>query len=76
MNHTPLFPNEAPFELSSHYPASRIRFMHVPAGMGEIGWRTPPRRLITVWLDGIVKFETSDGEVRHASAGGSMLVEG
>jgi hypothetical protein len=43
--------------------------------MGEIGWHTPPGRVLTVWLDGIMKFETSDGEVRHVSAGGSMLVE-
>jgi hypothetical protein len=49
--------------------------VHVPAGMGEIGWHTPPGRVLTVWLDGIMKFETSDGEVRHVSAGGSMLVE-
>jgi hypothetical protein len=62
-NHRPLIPNEAPFELSSHYPASRIRFVHVPAGMGEIGWHAPPGRVLTVWLDGIMKFETSDGEV-------------
>jgi hypothetical protein len=26
-------------------------------------------------LDGIVEFETSDGEVRHVSAGGFVLVE-
>ncbi|KRR07454.1 hypothetical protein CQ10_15285 [Bradyrhizobium valentinum] len=31
--------------------------------------------MLTVWLDGIVKFGTSDGEVRHVSAGGSMLAE-
>jgi hypothetical protein len=43
--------------------------------MGEIGWHAPPGRVLTVWLDGIMKFETSDGEVRHVSAGGSMLVE-
>ena len=33
--HIPLIPNEAPFEHSSQYPASRIRFVHLPAGMGE-----------------------------------------
>ena len=71
----PLFPNEAPLELSGHYPASRIRFAHVPAGMCEAGWHTPPARVLVVWLDGIVEFETSDGEVRHVSAGGFVLVE-
>ena len=72
---SPFFPNEAPFELSANYPASRVRFVHVPAGVGEAGWHTPPGRILAVWLDGIVEFETSDGEVRHVSAGGFVLVE-
>ncbi len=38
----PLFPNEAPFRLSGHYPASPIRFVHVPAGVREAGG-TPHR---------------------------------
>jgi hypothetical protein len=75
MTMTPLFPNEAPFGLSAHYPASRIRFVHVPAGVREAGWHTPPGRVLTVWLDGIVEFETSDGEMRHVSAGAFVLVE-
>ena len=33
MTMTPAFPNEAPFELSAYYPASRIRFAHIPAGV-------------------------------------------
>lgn len=72
---TPLFPNEAAFALSAHYPASRIRFVHVPAGVCEAGWHTPPGRVLAVWLDGIVEFETSDGELRHVSPGGFVLVE-
>ena len=48
----PLFPNEAPFELSVHYPASRIRFVHIPAGVREAGWHTPPGRVLAIWLDG------------------------
>jgi hypothetical protein len=70
-----LFPNEAPFELSGHYPASRIRFVRIPAGVREAGWHTPPGRVLAVWLDGVVEFEVSDGEVRRVSAGGSVLVE-
>jgi hypothetical protein len=70
-----LFPNEAPFELSGYYPASRIRFVHIPASVREAGWHTPPGRVLAVWLDGVVEFETSDGEVRHVSAGYSVLVE-
>lgn len=72
---TPLFLNEAPFELSASYPASRIRIVHIPAGVCEVGWHTPPGRLLAVWLDGIVEFETSDGEVRHVPPGGFVLVE-
>ena len=72
---TPLFPNEAPFDLSAYYPASRIRFVHLPPGMREAGFHNPPGRLLTVWLDGTVEFETSDGEVRHVTAGKAVLVE-
>jgi len=72
---TPLFPNEAAFDLSANYPASRIRFVHLPAGMREAGFHTPPGRLLAVWLDGTVEFETSDGEVRRLSAGKPVLVE-
>jgi len=35
----PLFPNETPFGLSAHYRASRIRFVHVPAGVREVSWQ-------------------------------------
>jgi hypothetical protein len=71
----PLFPNEAAFELSDHYSASRIRFIHVPAGVCEVGWHTPPGRVLAVWLDGTVEFETSDGEKRQVLAGNFVLVE-
>jgi hypothetical protein len=49
--------------------------VHVPAGVYEAGWHTPPGRVLAVWLDGTVEFETSDGEVRRVSAGSSVLVE-
>ena len=60
---------------SSHYPASRIRFVHVPAGVREAGWHIPPGRVLAIWLDGIVEFETSDGELRRVPAGNAVLVE-
>jgi hypothetical protein len=72
---TPLFPNEAPLELSAYYPASRVRFAHIPAGMREAGFHTPPGRLLAIWLDGYVEFETSDGQVRRIAAGNAVLVE-
>ncbi len=70
-----IFPDTAPFELSVHYPASRIRFTRIPAGMRDVGWHTVPERVLTVRLDGSVEYETSDGEVRHVPAGGFVLVE-
>jgi hypothetical protein len=72
---SPLFPKEAPFGLSARYAASAIRFVHVPDGVREAGWHTPPGRVLAVWLDGVVEFETSDGEVRQVPAGGFVLVE-
>jgi hypothetical protein len=72
---TPLFPNEAPLELSAYYPASRVRFVHIPAGMREAGFHTPPGRLLAIWLDGYAEFETSDGQVRRVTAGKAVLVE-
>ena len=53
-------PTKRPLGFSVHYPASRIRFAHVPAGMREAGWHTAPGRVLVVWLDGIVEFEPSD----------------
>jgi hypothetical protein len=72
---TPLFPNEAPLELSAYYPASRVSFVHIPAGMREAGFHTPPGRLLAIWLDGYVEFETSDGQVRRVTADKAVLVE-
>jgi len=77
------FPNEAPVELSAryeatrsaYYEASRVRFVHIPAGVREAGFHNPPGRLLAIWLDGEVEFETSDGEIRRVSAGKAVLVE-
>jgi hypothetical protein len=41
----------------------------------EAGFHTPPDRLLAIWLDGHVEFETSDGEVRRLPAGKAVLVE-
>jgi hypothetical protein len=43
--------------------------------MREAGFHTPPDRLLAIWLDGQVEFETSDGEIRSVSAGKAVLVE-
>jgi hypothetical protein len=78
-------PDGASVELSAHYEASRsafyeasrVRFVHIPAGSGvrEAGFHKPPARLLQIWLDGEVEFETSDGEVRRVSGGKAVLVE-
>jgi hypothetical protein len=70
-----IFPDAAPFELSAHYPASRIRFTRIPAGMRQVSWHTVPERVLTVRLDGAVEYATSDGEFRYVPAGGFVLVE-
>src|ERR1700747_2925819 len=69
MTMTPAFPNEAPFELSAYYPASRIRFAHIPAGVREAGFHTPPDRLLAIWLDGHV-------EIRNEQWGGKTTCSG
>ena len=70
-----IFPDAAPFELSAYYPASRLRFTRIPAGMRDVAWHTVPERVLTVRLDGAVQYETSDGEVRHVPADGFVLLE-
>ena len=77
------FPNDAPVEPSAHYEAwrsafyeaSRLRFVHIPAGVREAGFHKPPGRLLAIWLDGEVEFETSDGQIRRVPAGNAVLVE-
>lgn len=71
----PVVSDAAPFELSAHYPSSRIRFTRIPAGMRPVSWHTVPERILTVRLDGSVEYETSDGEVRRVGAGGFVLIE-
>ena len=83
MTLTRSFPDGAPVELSAHYEASRsafyeasrVRFVHIPGGAREADFHNPPGRLLAIWLDGEVEFETSDGEVRRVSGGKAVLVE-
>jgi len=83
MTLTRSFPDGAPVEHSARYEASRsafyeasrVRFVHIPAGAREADFHKPPGRLLQIWLDGEVEFETSDGETRRVSAGNAVLVE-
>ena len=68
-------PDATPFEVSPSYPASRVRFTQIPAGMRQVYWHTVTERVLTVRLDGTVEYETSDGEVRTVEPGGFVLVE-
>jgi hypothetical protein len=68
-------PDAMPFDVTASYPASRVRFTHIPAGMREVSWHTVPEPVLTVRLDGAVDYETSDGERRHVGAGSVVLVE-
>jgi hypothetical protein len=70
-----IFPGATPFEMSANYPASRLRFTRIPAGMREVGWHTVPERNLSVRLDGAVEYETSDGDVRQVAAGSFVLCE-
>ena len=83
MTLTRSFPDGAPVEHSARYEASRsafyeasrVRFVHIPAGAREADFHKPPGRLLQIWLDGEVEFETSDGETRRVAAGNAVLVE-
>ena len=68
-------PGAKPFQVSNRYLASSVEFTHIPAGMRQVDWHTVPARVLTVRLTGAVEYETSDGEVRHVSAGEFVLVE-
>lgn len=68
-------PGAKPFQVSQRYPASSMEVTQIPAGMRQVDWHTVPARVLTVRLTGAVEYETSDGEVRHVSAGEFVLVE-
>lgn len=68
-------PGAKPFQVSQRYLASSMEVTQIPAGMRQVEWHTVPARVLTVRLTGAVEYETSDGEVRHVSAGEFVLVE-
>jgi hypothetical protein len=70
-----LFKNNPPLHLSDTLGASGIHFCRIPSGMGEVGWHNPPRRMLVIWLTGVVEFETSDGDIRRVAAGSPVLAE-
>lgn len=69
-----MHPEAVPFDVSASYAASGVRIAYIPAGMREVSWHKVPEPVLTVRLDGSVEYETSDGEIRHVSAGSFVLV--
>jgi hypothetical protein len=70
-----MFRGIAPFELSAHYPSSRIQFTRIPAHVGEVSWHKVPERVLTVRLNGSAEYQTSDGETRYVPAGAFVLLK-
>ena len=68
-------PSATAFEVSANYAATRLRFTCIPSGGQEVDWHTVPERVLTVRLDGSAEYRTSDGDVRHVTAGSFVLFE-
>jgi hypothetical protein len=68
-------PGAKSFQRSKRYLASGVEFTQIPAGMPQVDWHTVPARVLVVRLTGAAEYETSDGGVRHVSAGEFVLVE-
>ncbi len=73
---TKIFEDNPSFPISENFPASWCNICRLPAGMREVDWHNPPRRLLVLWLTGVVEFETSDGDIRRLPAGSVVLAEG
>lgn len=54
-----------PFDVTASYPAPRVRFTHIRAGMREVAWHKVPEPVLTIRLNGSVEYKTSDVEARH-----------
>lgn len=70
-----LFKDNSPLRLSDNLAVSWCHICHVPAGMRELDWHSPPQRLLVLNLTAEVEYETSDGDIRRAAAGSVVLAE-
>ena len=70
----PAHPDAEPFDVTARYPATSVRFNHIPAGTKEVAWHGVPEPVLTVRLDGSAEYETSDGEVRNVPAGSFVFM--
>ncbi len=65
----------AELTLTAPVPVDRAIFVSLPGDEQEPDWHTAPRRQFVVVLDGGLRIEVSDGEIRDLPAGSVVLVE-
>ena len=70
-----LFAEMPAFRVNRFAGPSPIKFFAVPAELEMADWHTAPMRQLAVALNGVVKYETGDGEVRRFGPGEVVLVE-
>jgi redox-sensitive bicupin YhaK (pirin superfamily) len=74
MEDTIFAPPAPPLKLSEFIATSRFSFMSAsPGWFGD--WHPTPRRQFTLYLQGEIEAETSDGEIRRFGPGDAVLLE-
>jgi hypothetical protein len=68
-------PGVAALHLAAPVLVDRAQFLELDGDAQDPDWHTAPRRQFVVFLDGWVRIEVSDGEVRTLPAGSTVLVE-
>ncbi len=71
---TDFAPPAPPLDVSPPLQATRCLFVHAPAGWyGD--WHPTPCRQMTVYVQGVCRVQTSDGETRLFHTGDCLLAE-
>ena len=68
-------PGVAALHLADPIGVDRAQFLELDGDLQDPDWHTAPCRQFVVFLDGWVRIEVSDGEVRTLPAGSTVLVE-
>jgi redox-sensitive bicupin YhaK (pirin superfamily) len=74
MEDTVFAPPAPPLKLSEFIATSRFSFMSAPPGWAG-DWHPAPGRQFTLYLQGQIEAETSDGEIRRFGPGDAVLLE-
>jgi hypothetical protein len=74
MEDTVFAPPAPPLKLSEFMATSRFSFMSASPGWAG-DWHPAPKRQFTLYLQGRIEAETSDGEIRRFGPGDAVLVE-